>query len=141
MFHLWHLIQALHQKPDEAREDARKNGEDNRSAPRMPAFELRHGDVVVNATRLEHYHQKKRHDEADDAPFQSPKNGLEHLRLDCNRGLFGFKKSACETVDDRRILAEKCYLVLPRSPLPLQGEASVGSFSARHVVKRRSRTS
>ena len=72
------LIQALHQQPDQPREDAGKNGEDNGSAPRVPAFELRNGDIIVNATRLEQYHQKKRHHEANDAPFQSPKNGIDH---------------------------------------------------------------
>ena len=83
----------------------------------MPAFELRHRDIVVNVTRLEHYHQKKRYHEANDAPFQSPENGVEHLRVDCNRGVFGFKRSECEIVAERGILAEKrlviCTVVLP----------------------------
>jgi hypothetical protein len=70
----------------------------------------------VNVTCLEHYHQKKCYYEANDAPFQSPENGVEHLRLDCNRGVFGFKRSACQAVE-RGILAEKllviCTVVLP----------------------------
>ena len=74
----WHLIQALHQQPDQPREDAGKNGEDNGGAPRVPAFELRDGDIIVNVTRLEQYHQNKRHHEANDAPFQCPKNGIDH---------------------------------------------------------------
>ena len=74
----WDLIQALHQQPDQPREDAGKNGEDNGGAPRVPAFELRDGDIIVNVTRLEQYHQKKRHHEANDAPFQCPKNGIDH---------------------------------------------------------------
>jgi hypothetical protein len=78
MSHPWQLIQALHQQPDQPREDARKDGEGNGSAPRVAAFELRDRDVVVNVTRLEQYHQKKRHHEANDAPFQGPKNGVDH---------------------------------------------------------------
>jgi len=78
MSHPGQLVQALHQQPDQPREDARKNGEGNGSAPRVPAFELRHRDIVVNSTGLEQYHQKKRHHEANDAPFESPKNGIDH---------------------------------------------------------------
>jgi hypothetical protein len=78
MSHPWHLIEALYQQPYQPREDARKNGEGYGSAPRVPAFELRDRDIVVNATGLEQYHQKKRHYEAYDAPFQSPKNGVDH---------------------------------------------------------------
>src|SRR5437764_14504577 len=93
----WHLIQALHQQPDQPRQDAGKNGEDNGSAPRVPAFELRHRDIIVNATRLEHYYQKKCYHETNDAPFQSSENGVEHLDLDCNRGVIGFKNSAIDS--------------------------------------------
>ena len=87
------LIQALHQKPDQPRENAGKSGENNGSTLGVPAFELRHRDIVVNMAGLEHYHQEKRDHEANDAPFQTPKNGIEHLRLDCNRGVVGFKKT------------------------------------------------
>src|SRR5439155_26812293 len=93
-----HLIQPLHQEPDQPRENAGKNGQHNRSAPSVPTFELRHSEIIVNATRLEHYHQKKCYHEANDAPFQSPENDVEHLNIDCNRGVCGLKKSACERV-------------------------------------------
>ena len=79
----------------------------------MPAFELRHRDIIVNATRLEHYHQKKCYDEANDAPFQSPENGVEHLDLDCNRGVFGFKKSACERVARLKSVSSSVLVALP----------------------------
>src|SRR5437762_10049030 len=67
----------------------------------------------MNATRLEHHHQKKCYYEANDAPFQSPENGVEHLRLDCNRGVFGFKRSACETLSERGVPAKDVSLSAP----------------------------
>src|SRR5207248_9017914 len=67
----------------------------------------------MNATRLEHHHQKKCYHEANDAPFQSPENGVEQLDLDCNRGVFGFKKSACERDPGLKSVSLSAPFMLP----------------------------
>ena len=112
------LIQALHQKPDQPRENAGKSGENNGGTLGVPAFKLWHRNIVVNTAGLEHYHQEKRDHEANDAPFQTPKNGIEHLRLDCNRGVVGFKKTAGETAEERLLKASR-YLRLLVPPIRL----------------------
>jgi TolB-like protein/class 3 adenylate cyclase/Tfp pilus assembly protein PilF len=101
------LIQSLHQKPDQPRENAGKSGENNGSTLGVPPFELWHRDIVVNTAGLEHYHQEKRDHEADHAPFQTPENGIEHLGLDCNLGRARFKKSGGGLSKEEELLCSR----------------------------------
>ena len=104
----------------------------NGSAPRVPAFELRDRDIIVNATRLEQYHQKSVTTKPTTPHFRAPRmvstisvSTVIAASLDSRRAR-ARPAAEREARVKKRIVNPGAASRATRSPLPLQGEASVG---------------